>query len=341
MHRLFTVISALILSLASQGVSADNDVETMASAGPHDAFFAVVFDGDRGLSVGAAGALLATSDAGRTWLPEAVPTQQALLGVGMSGDHAIVVGQAGLILRRGEDGWQPAESGTPERLMNVAVNTSGTAAAVGAFGTVLVSEDAGATWHSRPPDWSRVTEVTGGMGGLGPNLYAVHVSDAGAITIAGEWGVVMRSSDAGSSWSILHAGNVAEQERDASLFGMHVGPDGLIIVVGQSGTVHRSEDDGASWTTVPTDSFSNLLSITAASNQRMVATGMREMLVSDDGGLNWQRLDASDFMIGWYSGAAAPAGSHAVYVVGHSGRIVAISGKELRAASTDGVMTKQ
>ena len=68
------------------------------------------------------------------------------------------------------------------------------------------------------------------------------VDDKGVVTAVGEFGLVLRSADAGKTWQALHKG-------DASLFAMEVS-DGGGYAVGQNGAVLHSTDHGASWNEV-------------------------------------------------------------------------------------------
>jgi photosystem II stability/assembly factor-like uncharacterized protein len=311
--------------LVAGPVAAAMTVDVSVSGTPHQAFFSVAFDGDEGIAVGIGGTLLTTRDGGGEWTAENLPTSNALLGVANSNGHGVAVGQMGYIVARDGDGnWVEAAAGTQERLMATDINDAGIAAAVGGFGTVLVSTDGGHSWADGAPVWESL-EGGGEMlsGGFGPNLYAVDVSAQGVITMAGEWGMVLRSDDQGQSWSVLHMGDTAERVADATLFGMHIAGE-RIIVVGQEGAVMTSEDSGETWTQVETESNANLLSVATAGNERMVITGMRDMLISEDGGLSWTQFDGADIAIGWYSGAAAPAGGDEVFVVGHAGRVLRV-----------------
>src|SRR3546814_9878460 len=54
--------------------------------------------------------------------------------------------------------------------------------------------------------------------------------------MAGEFGLILRSDEAGGSWRVLHRG-------DASIFGLTLGGDGRGYAVGQVGTVLRTDDN--------------------------------------------------------------------------------------------------
>ncbi len=278
----------------------------------HQALFAIAFDGDLGVAVGAGGEVQESTDRGATWNPvEPAPADLALLGVGVSGQRALAVGQSGLMLSRSADGqWSKVDSGAKSRLFSVRLNSKGMAVAVGAFGTVLVSEDGGQNWRALTLDWTIYA-----ADGMEPHLYAAALNEDGAITIAGEFGLILRSNDAGASWQVLHKG-------DASLFGMQLREDGIGYAVGQSGAILRTDDNGANWTTLDSGTEALLLSVNAESSGRVVVTAMRDMIYSADHGASWKHVPAPEISDAWYSGIAQANKDAAVLAVGQAGQIV-------------------
>src|SRR3569623_304277 len=135
----------------------------------HQALFSIARDGNTGVAVGAGGQLMESADGGNTWKPTAANVGElSLLGVGQSQGHAIAVGQQGQVLVRDQGkSWTKSVSGTENRLLSVAVNNSGLAVAVGAFGTALKSTDGGQTWQSISPEWITIMPQ-----GEEPHLYA-------------------------------------------------------------------------------------------------------------------------------------------------------------------------
>ncbi|HZR35682.1 MAG TPA: hypothetical protein VFA75_09930, partial [Nevskia sp.] len=167
-----------LLLVAGAGLAAAAPVVPLVSGTAHEALFAVSTFGNAGVAVGAAGAILESGDAGKTWkavMP--APTPLSLLGVSVRQGHALAVGQMGTVLVMDEAGkWAKADAGTTNRLFGVSVNAGGEAVAVGAFGTVLRSADGGKTWASIAPDWNGYAE-----NGEKPHLYDVDVDDKGVI----------------------------------------------------------------------------------------------------------------------------------------------------------------
>lgn len=298
-------------NLASGAGVVTASVDIVLSGAAHEAQFAVAFGSRRGVAVGSGGSIMASSDAGASWQREISPTTLALLGVDVSDTAAIAVGQQGVVLvRRSTDAkWTVTKSGTDNRLFAVALNSRGSALAVGAFGTVIASRDGGETWQSVAPIWKNYA-----ADGIDPHVYAACISADGVMMIAGEFGLILRSATGGATWELLHKG-------DASLFAMQLRDDGVGYAVGQSGTIVRSKDRGSTWNALPPISSANLLGVHSASDGRVVVTGMRDMLISGDGGETWAHVVTSDTTTSWYAGVAQASLSAPIVMVGHAGQI--------------------
>ncbi len=304
--------SLALFALCSTAAQAAESPPAVASGTAHRALYSVAFDGETGLAVGAFGTILQTVDGGGHWQALPAVTAQSLLGVEIRGPVRLAVGQTGLILRQQADGvWQTVASGTRERLLAVDANLGGRALIAGAFGTVLKSEDAGASWSRLAIDWNAWMEP-----GTEPHVYAVDVDEQGVITLAGEYGLILRSEDGGASWARVHSG-------DASLFALYLGEDGSGYAVGQSGKTLRSADHGRSWSEVDAGTTANLLGVWATPDGRVAATGMREIRYSADRGSTWKGVAEADAAHGWYSGVAA-GGNGGIYAVGYSERVISL-----------------
>lgn len=309
--RVLLCIAALWTGIA---IAADGTtrMQAVADGYEHDAFFAVDFAGDRGLAVGDHGAIHETLDGGERWQAVTdVPTTVALLGVAVSTRGDIAVGQAGTILSRPAGGsWTAAESGTTERLFAVSRNARGQAVAVGAFGVTLLSADAGASWRAAMPQWDRYVDP-----GVQPHLYAAHVGDDGTVTVAGEFGLILRSDDDGKTWRSLHRG-------EASVFGLDLRADGVGYAVGQSGIALRTDDGGEQWTAVDSGTGAHLFAVDSSPQGRVLATGMRELVVGQAQAGRWRLAPSADDA--WYADVALPADGDTAVAVGQSGRIIRI-----------------
>jgi photosystem II stability/assembly factor-like uncharacterized protein len=288
-------------------------VTTVSQGIRHDAFFGLCLEGDEGIAVGDAGVVMRSGDGGNSWQRQPAFTQRALLDVNCGPGVQFIVGQEGLIFRRDGDSFEQVESGSDQRLLAVASNQDGLAVAVGGFGTVLRSTDGGDSWEPLSFDWEAILNDF-----LEPHIYAVQIGDDGVVTMAGEFGLILRSSDSGDSWEVANKG-------EASIFGMHLhGQQGF--AVGQDGLLLGSSDGGATWQEVEVPTGANLLDVWFSDDGRVLVAGIRELLVSDDGGDTWRSAtDKGDFAVGWYQRVVDAPGTGsggAVLLAGHGGRIV-------------------
>jgi hypothetical protein len=303
----------MTIGLATAGAD-DKPMKALLHGTAHQALFSVATHGDAAIAVGAAGEIVESSDAGKSWKTvQPAPTSLSLLGVAIADGQALAVGQEGLVLVMDSDGkWKKAASGTDNRLFAVAANAHGRAVAVGAFGTIIQSDDGGNSWASIAPDWTKVTKD-----GEQPHLYDVAVDESGVATVAGEFGLIMRSGDGGKTWQTLHQG-------DASMFAMQLLADGSGYAVGQDGTVlHRAAGD-ASWEAVDAGTKAILLGVHVA-GEAITVTGMHDMVRSADGGKTWTHIGGGEATSTWYEGISGLGSSGSMLVVGHSGQIVILA----------------
>lgn len=325
MKQLTAGLTTLLLACLASPAAAMT-AEVVVDGIPHQALFDVDLDGDTGYAVGAGGQILRTTDAGANWQPENLPTPIALMSVAAAGEHVVAVGQMGTIFTRAADGsWAPADSGSPERLMNVDVNADGLAVAVGAFGAILRSTDGGRTWANAAPETWEGTfkDETGNLGSFfQPSVYVVQVADDGRVWIGGELALLAWSDDGAKSWQIANAGGSSVQKIDPTVSGLVIRNDGTGFATGQSGLVMKTTDAGQTWTQLPAPTKANLFEVTSTADGTVLATGMRDMVMSRDDGATWTRVNDLDIRIGWYRAVSPVPSRDRFLIVGHSGRVL-------------------
>jgi photosystem II stability/assembly factor-like uncharacterized protein len=105
--------------------------------------------GFRATAVGAEGIVLVSSDAGATWLELDRPTTRDLhaVRIGHDGQVSVAVGEAGVVVRI-EAGLVEAREWADVDLYGLHLRHDGAGQAVGANGTLLLTDDAGLTWTS-------------------------------------------------------------------------------------------------------------------------------------------------------------------------------------------------
>ena len=311
--RVAAVLLVVACAPAEVSAAAETEFEVRYNGIAHDALYGICFRENSGTAVGVAGTMFESNDGGKAWHAITPVTPSALLAVDCNATAPIAVGQSGTILVGHEGKWQKVESGTDARLLNVSVNNSGLAFAVGGFGTVLRSSDGGQSWEPLAFDWEAL------LGDFQePHIYDVKVSDAGVVTIVGEFELILRSTDGGETWETMRRG-------DSSLFALELNDDGTGYVVGQEGKILHTRDAGNTWEMVSAGTNANLLDVLTDRDGVIHVTGIRTLLRSQDKGATWAAITAGDISSRWYQSLGAPGnGETDVFMVGHSGRIVQI-----------------
>ena len=256
--------------------------------------------------IGARGHILVSRDNGKSWKQAKVPTQNLITAVYFaSSDLGWAVGHEAVILhtKDGGDSWnfqygapflsagyddgsdvesaeveseEPDEdlyaidrSGSP--LLDVWFKNEKEGFAIGAYGYFLHTSDAGKTWE----DWSKR------LGNIdGWHLNAISSLDNNLVYVAGEKGVLFRSTDGGTSWDVLNS------PYDGSFFGMVVGP-GLneVIVFGLQGHIFRTSDRGDNWHEIETKNQNGLMAGTLFGERGVILVGNGGVMMfsKDDG----------------------------------------------------------
>lgn len=224
------------------------------------------------LAVGERGRIFRQERQGADWLPVKSPTESTLTRVHfLDGKLGLAVGHDQVILRSEDGGltWKQvmidAEAETP--LLDVLWLDASHAVAIGAYGLYLDSADGGRTWSSRlilPEGEDR-------------HLNAIARLADGTLIIAGEAGTILRSTDAGATWSKVPS------PYEGSFFGVQPVSDTRVIVYGMRGKLLRSDDAGLSFVEIAHPVQTSLFGSMLASDGRVLVTGQGgELLVSRD-----------------------------------------------------------
>lgn len=226
--------------------------------------------GPRLVAVGERGIVVLSDDAGRNWRQVEVPVSVGLTAVRfVDAQHGWIVGHGGLVLSSvdGGQGWTLQLDGRQAAQLllkdpHIASNPKALADAqrlvddgpdkpfldahffdaqhglvVGAFNLAFSTADGGKSWQ---PISSRLDNPRG------LHLYAVRAR-GDEVVIAGEQGLVLRSTDRGHSFRRLSL------PYKGSYFTVELPGAGEIVLGGLRGNAWKSTDGGASWTqlTVP------------------------------------------------------------------------------------------
>lgn len=231
---------------------------------------------DLALAVGEFGHVLASRDAGETWVQGDVPVRALLTAVARtSGGAWLAVGHDALILRSEDAGatWEirHRDIEIEKPFFNVWCGPNGQALAIGAYGLCLSSKDDGRTWTEQIVDEDE------------SHLFGISEAPDGSIYVAGEFGVIFRYDEEEETWEPL------DSPYEGTLFGVLALDSGTLLVYGLRGNLFRSEDEGESWEKVATDTNTGLFHGLQAPDGRVILVGQGgAVLVSNDDGRTFQ-----------------------------------------------------
>jgi photosystem II stability/assembly factor-like uncharacterized protein len=222
--------------------------------------------------VGEHGAILRSTDSGKSWVAADSPATATLTGVSFAPDslHGWAVGHDALVLATSDGGrsWLKQWQGQSleASLLDVCSLDSQRVVAVGAYGLCLITKDGGKTWSQR-----KVLDED-------MHLNRITRGPTGTLYIAGERGTLLRSRDDGATWARI------DSPYDGSFYGiLPLGPRQL-LAYGLRGRVFRSSDDGETWNATPIDQPMLLATaVRTRSGAILLAGQSRALYASSDG----------------------------------------------------------
>lgn len=253
--------------------------------------------GKRTVAVGERGVLIVSDDGGAQWRQVALPTSVTLTAVRFAdARHGVAVGHGGTVLTTvdGGDTWtlrldgqrlaqfalrdaqgkgdaariREAErlvaEGADKPFLDVLVWDARRFLAVGAFGFAFMTEDGGANWH---PWMDRL-----------PNPKAMHLYVArragDTVLLAGEQGLLMRSTDNGASFASLPS-----PYQGSWFTGEILGHS--IVLAGLRGNVWRSAD-GQQWDQITNPRTASITASLPSGNAVLLASQSGQVLRLQD-----------------------------------------------------------
>jgi photosystem II stability/assembly factor-like uncharacterized protein len=272
------------------------------------AMLAVARAGRRLVAAGERGIVRVSDDDGATWSQARVPVQVSLTALHFAdARRGWAAGHLGVILRTDDGGatWTRQLDGI-DAARQVLAAAPGEAArqraqrlvdegpdkpffdldvagqrglAVGAYGLAVETRDGGAHWQAVAP--ARLPNPKS------LHLYATRWLDR-QLFIAGEQGLLMRSSDGGDSFEPLAS------PYKGSFFGLLATRAGSLIAYGLRGHAFRSTDAGSSWEKLETGvPLSLSAGIERADGSLLLLAQNGDLLSSRDDGRRFERLPAA------------------------------------------------
>lgn len=252
----------------------------------------------------------------------------AILGTAKAGKRIVAVGDYGTILLSDDDGKtfrQSASVPVSSTLTAVSFADDKNGWAVGHWGVILNTADAGEHWHVQRTDtkedrplfsvyffdrqegvavglWSLVLATRDGGKTWDPvslpippnggkadrNLFKTFASAKGSLFVAAERGTIVSSDDRGKTWHYIQTAYKGSFWSGIALKG------GPLLVAGLRGTIYRSNDDGQSWQAIHSGTKSSITDIVEMGD-KVVAVGLDGVQVeSADQGASFASVQRDD-----------------------------------------------
>lgn len=210
-------------------------------------------------------------------------SQNMLLGAALAGSRIVAVGEHGVILLSDDDGahYRQASVPTDSTLTSVTFADSKHGWAVGHWGVILRTEDAGETWSLQRSDTA-----------IDQPIFSIAFRDAKHGWAVGLWALVLSTDDGGLTWKKQTLDQSSKSGGSGlNLYSVFTGDDQSVYVAGEQGTVFKSTDGGVSWRAQPTGYKGSLWSGAATADHVIYVGGLRgNLFASSDGGESWKAI---------------------------------------------------
>ena len=270
------------------------------------------YDEQHGIATGYYGTILRTRDGGQNWTWHTTEETELLRRVHMTSiDHAFTVGHRGTIYRTTDGGasWQAVHREPDSMLRAVAISPDGnTGWAVGSGAAILRTQDGGQTWERQP--------LVGYKGRDLPTWNGLALVDSNTLALAGEFGTVAFSTDAGESWDIHQTpkGTTLNDIVVTPRGFLAVGFDGTAVAITQHGDDYEIE-------ALPTGSTEHFFALSVDTAGEGIAVGRRNVLrIAGDRFSTVPIGDSVELPYSWFSDVDVTE-SGALWSVGRRGLI--------------------
>ena len=251
-----------------------------------------------GWAVGHSGVVLTTADGGENWAKQLDGKQAAILALNAAKENG--KGSEQDKQRALSDAERFVSDGPDKPFLDVHFYDDQNGMIVGAYGLAFVTSNGGKNWM---PVMDRLVNPKAS------HLYCIATKD-NEVFISGEQGVLMRSTDRGTSFTAIatpyagsYFGVILTKPQGALVFGLRGNAyrsnenykvwekvdfgtvnsltagtrlsDGTLVVTDEAGNVFASRDEGKTFSQVPQKVRASLTGVIEAKDKRLVLTGVR------------------------------------------------------------------
>ncbi len=245
--------------------------------------------GEQLVAVGERGHIIRSPD-GVKWAQDSVPSIATLTAISFIGSKGWAVGHDATILHTsGNNEWQ-VQMFEPEferPFLDVAFLNENHGIAIGAYGTFYRTQDSGVTWTSEmhpeflsQDDQEYLEEVKledeefylEELASILPHLNRIRLVDD-TLYIAGEAGLIAKSTDEGRSWERLPI------DYYGSFFDIYQDDSNALFAAGLRGNLFRHNEQSDDWNKIDSSSTASLNSVLSLKDNSLLIVGNNGTLV--------------------------------------------------------------
>jgi photosystem II stability/assembly factor-like uncharacterized protein len=250
--------------------------------------------GDRLVAVGEQGHIIYSDDGGTTWSHAEVPVSLMITAVDFpDGDDGWAVGHEGLVLAskdRGET-WSIALTGEDIAGLQIEAAERLVEEVRARLDEAPEEEAEDAQWALEEAEFALEDARRAEEEGFMHPALNVWFRDADNGYVTGAYGMLLRTSDGGSSWQLQS--NRLDNPNGYHLYDIAQSRSGSLIVVGEAGQLHRSRDDGQTWEALDSPYEGSYFGVIATDKGSLLIFGLRGRIFrSEDDGDSWTAIDA-------------------------------------------------
>jgi photosystem II stability/assembly factor-like uncharacterized protein len=303
--------------------------------------FAACFPTDQvGWMVGELGRIFRTADGGKTWTRQDAGTKRPFLAMSCLDEKtAWIAGKEGIVYttKDGGDSWTAVKTGSNRHIFAIDFANPQRGHAAGDYGTMVHTEDGGATWTTMRVPETVVLPDSALDTGVEPgdvNLYSLSYGDADHVWAVGEFGIVITSSDGGSTWQQQHT------PVENTLFGVRFIDAKRGWAVGVDSLILRTEDGGATWTVQRAPiSQRSLYDVTVRGSNGWIVGDSGTVFKTADGGATWEAEALPIQLAARWLRSVSMSSNGIGLAVGAEGLVFRVDGGALRRLSAEGVQS--
>jgi len=251
---------------------------------------------DRVLVVGEQGHILYSDDSGTDWIHAEVPVSLALTAVTFAGtDDAWATAHDGVLLHSTDKGqsWQIKLTGGDVARLSAAAAEKKVEQLQAAIETASAETLEDLEWALDDAMFAFEDASAAIEEGITTPLLDVWFEDANSGYVLGAYGILLHTSDGGSTWSLLS--ERLDNPDSYHLYGISLSQSGTLLVAGESGTLLRSEDRGQTWQRPESPYPGSFFGTVAAADGSLLAFGLKgNVFRSVDEGASWTAVDTGD-----------------------------------------------